>query len=669
MKKIKILTVWIILMASIFILTSCSSEKPIDGFNIYKESWEDKDYKKMYSMLSKESKEYISEEDFIDRYTNIYNGIAADELNIDINKSQDDKDTVKFTLNMDSLAGEISIDNYKAKMVKEKNDKKDQWLVEWDESLIFPQMEEGDSVKVSIYKAKRGEIYDRSGKGLAINGIRYNVGIHPSKYDESNNSNIADLLDIDEEVIAKELEKSTNPENFVPIVKLSLYDEELLNKLIDIDGVIYYEVDDRVYPGGESAGSLIGYIKSITAEELEKDKDNIYTSTSLVGKFGLEKVYEERLRAIDGKKVYISKIEDGQEVEEIILAETDLKDGEDLNLNIDISLQKKIYEEIDGDIGTANAIDPNTGEVLAMVSSPSFDSNLYTTYISNTQRKKLEDEDGNRFENRFNKVYSPGSTFKILTAAIGLENDIIDSDKRIKIKGKGWQKDSSWGGYKINRVSQDYSNVNLNDAFVSSDNIYFAMAGLDIGGDKFIEGVKKFGLGEELPFKYPMENSKLLNNDKFKNEILIADTGYGQGEILMNPLHLSLIYSSLVNDGNIMKPLLEVNEENEVWKENVMTDKNRNIILNSLINVIEDKNGTGNKAKLNNIKLAGKTGTSELKTSQEGLGKENGWFVAMDVDKPKIAISMMIEDVGDRDRSEHVVPKVRNVLKYYLEDR
>ncbi|HLR21141.1 MAG TPA: penicillin-binding transpeptidase domain-containing protein [Tissierellaceae bacterium] len=668
MKKIRFLLILTISMTGLLFLNACSSEKPIDRFELYKTSWENKDYKAMYSMLSKESRDYISEEDFIKRYRNIYNGIEAKNIEIDINESNTKEETIKFNLKMDSLAGEISQNDYLVEMKKEKIDKKSQWFIKWNENLIFPQMEKGDEVKVSISKARRGEIYDRSGNGLAINGSRYSIGIQPSKYDESNTKDLARLLDIDEEVIDEKLDKNTNPEHFVPIVKLSTDEDNLVEELIEIEGIIYQKVDDRVYPGGESSGALVGYIKPITSEELKKDKDGIYSSNSLVGKFGLEEVYEEDLRAVDGKEIYISKKKTGEETEPIILAKTESKDGANLNTTIDIELQKEIYNEIDGDIGASTAIDPTNGEVLALVSSPTFDSNLYTTYISNSQKEDWDDMDVNVFENKFNKVYSPGSTFKLLTAAIGLEQKVIDPNEKINIEGKGWQKDSSWGNYKINRVNESKSSIDLNDAIVYSDNIYFAMTALDIGEDRFLEELKKFGFNEDLPIDYPMENSQIISEDSFDNEILLADTGYGQGQILMSPLHTSLVYSSIINDSKIMEPFLDKDKESKVWKENVMSDKNRDILLNSFINVIEDENGTGHKANLDNIKLAGKTGTAELKLTQEDTDQENGWFVAMNVDNPKIVISMLIEDVADKGGSQYPLTKVRNVLENYLKD-
>ncbi len=136
---------------------------------------------------------------------------------------------------------------------------------------------------------------------------------------------------------------------------------------------------------------------------------------------------------------------------------------------------------------------------------------------------------------------------------------------------------------------------------------------------------------------------------------------------MLSPLHLSLVYSAMVNDGDIMEPLLETNDETKVWKEDVLSDNTRKTLLNSFINVIEDKKGTGHSGKLDNIKLAGKTGTAELKKGQEEKVRENGWFVAMDVEDPKIVISMLIENVESRGGSKYLIPKVKNVMKYYLE--
>ncbi len=549
---------------------------------------------------------------------------------------------------------------------EEQEDEKD-WFIEWNESLIFSQMEGADELRIETTEATRGEIYDKDGNPLAVNGTRYNLGIHPARFDENNLSALAEIVDIDESSIQEKLDENTDPEYFVPVVTVSTENDELIGKVLEIEGVISQEVKGRVYPRGEAFGSLIGYINPITKEELDENEEGVYSATSLIGKAGIENVYEEKLRADDGKEIYISKINEGEEVERISLTKSEAKDGEDLHLSIDSDLQNKIYAEADEDTGTASAVDPKTGEVLALVSYPSYDPNFYTSYTPNAQKDKWENMEASPFENRFNKVYSPGSAFKLVTAAIGLEEGTIEPKKKRRIEDKGWQKDKSWGDYKINRVNQTLSQVDLKDAFIYSDNIYFAQSALKIGEKSFIKKSKDFGFGEDLPFDYPFAQSQIANDTTIDDEILLADTGYGQGEVLTSSLHLSLIYSVVVNDGNIMVPSLEkIEDDSEIWKEEVLTEENRQILLDSLTAIIENDAGTGRGARIEGLKLAGKTGTAEFKGSQDEDGKENGWFVGLNVDEPEIVLSMMIEDVQGRGGSNYTVQKVRNILADYF---
>lgn len=654
----------------LFVLAACSEDKKDARFNEYAEYWQNQEYEDMYNMLSTTSKERISKEDFVNRYTTIYNAMSAQDIQIQVQENEektDDVEPTKFSIQLNTFLGELTLDDYEVWVVEEEQDDTKDWFIEWDESLIFPQMSGEDEVRIETITAKRGEIFDKEGNPLALNGIRYHLGIHPARFDEANISEVATILDIDEMIIQEKLDQNTNPEYFVPIVKVATEQEELLAELLAIEGVISQEVEGRIYPGGEAFGSLIGYINPITKEELDESEAGVYSSTSLVGKVGVESVFEEELRAKDGKEIYISKIEGGEEIDRISLIKSEAEDGKDLNLTIDSNLQKNIYAEVEGDVGTASAIHPKTGEVLALVSYPSYDSNFYTSYTPNGQKEIWENMEVSVFENRFNKAYSPGSAFKIVTAAIGLENGTIEPENKLRIEDKGWQKDASWGDYKVNRVSQKLSQLDLEDAFVYSDNIYFAQSALAIGGDTFIKEAKEFGFEEEIPFKYPFANSQITNDGTLEQEILLADTGYGQGEVLMSSLHLSLIYGALVNEGNMMQPTLEKVEENaNIWKENLIRKENRKILLDSLISTIEHPDGTGRIAQIDGITLAGKTGTAEFKESQEESGKENGWFVALNVDNPEIVLSMMVENVENREGSAYVVERVRNVLEDYF---
>lgn len=657
------------LISYIMISTGCTGiSKAEKAYTNFTEKWATADYTSMYEMLTNESKEYISEDDFISRYTNIFSAINADNLTFEIdgeNVKEDGVITIPFKLNMNTITGDLSLSGYKLNLVKEEKDYK----IKWDESLIFPNMVKDDKVRVSTTQAKRGSIFDRNGNALAEDGTLITVGIYPSNFNKSNVESkiaeIANALDISEDTITSKLNSDTNPEHFIPLVDILPSDSKLFTlRNRDEDGILLNEKIGRVYYGGEAFGRLIGYIGSITAEELESNIDKEYNDTSLIGKAGLEQVYEDTLRGEDAAEIYIER-----GMDKITIASKEVKNGNDITLSIDTDLQNKIYTQMTGEKGAATAVNPKTGEVLAMVSAPSYDSNTFTTYISKTQQAKWKENDYSDEINRFNKTYSPGSTMKFLTSAIGLENGVIDPNEEINIEGLTWQKDSSWGDYKITRVADPGKSVNLKDAANYSDNIYYAQVALELGKEKFINGLKSFGIGEELTFEYPMEASQISNDGDLNRDILLADTGYGQGEIMVTPLNIALFYSTLANEGNIMQPRLVISEnpDAKIWKEGLISKDNLSTLIDTFTALINDSGATLADGAVTGHRVAGKSGSAEIKESQDDTtGTENGWFVSVDPDSSKISISMIIEDVKGRGGSHVTIPKVKNVMEYYL---
>ena len=647
-------------------------------FDTYKNKWAKQDFKTMYSMLSVKTKEAISEKQFVDKYNAIYKGIEAKNITIKVENEDKIKDGNKKTINipfsivMNTAAGQLKMPGYQATMVKEKINNKNQWALVWDEKMIFPSMKVGDKVKIIPELAIRGEIYDRDKKPLAKNDTIITIGIEPIKFVKNKDTNIsqmAKILDINASVIEDKLKGNENSNLFIPIVNILSSEKEKTAGVNKLEGVTFLHPKGRVYPGGEAFGSLIGYIAPITAEELEKMVGQGYSSSSLIGKAGLEKVYEKRLKGENGAIIYISRQKDGQEVKEDVILKKESKAGENITLSVDTELQKNIYKGMNKEPGTSAAINPKTGEVLALVSSPSYDSNVYTTYKSNTQIAAWKDAK-EPFKNRFIAAYSPGSTFKLITAAVGLDGGNIRPEELVNIPGKQWQLDKSWGATKVTRVSDAVKSVNLQNAFIYSDNIYFAMAAIKIGKEEFIKGCRNFGIGEKLPIDYPIATSQVANNSNIKNNVALADTGYGQGEVLVSPLQIALSYSAVVNEGNIMSPTLEnFNDKvtSKVWKTNAISKNNIKYIKDDLTAVIENPNGTGHAAKINGINLAGKTGTAELKkNAKDTTAEENGWFVCMDTANPKIVVSMLMEDVKNKGESHYVVPIVKGVMEYYL---
>ena len=668
-KFLKVTIAFSFLITSMLISIGCSGiNKAEKTFNSFTEKLVQADYSSMYEMLTTDSKEYITEEDFVSRYTNIFTAINANNLSFEIDgKSikEDDVITIPFKLNMNSITGDLSLTDYKLSLVKEDKEYK----IKWDESLIFPNMIKDDEVRVSTTQAKRGNILDRNGKILAEDGIIYSVGIYPANFNKSNIeakvTEIANALDISEDNITTKLQANTNPEHFIPLVDILTTDPRINTlKNRDDDGILLKEKIGRIYYGGEAFGRLIGYIGSITAEELEANSAKGYNDTSLIGKAGLEQVYEDTLRGEDAAEIYIER-----GMEKITIASKEIKNGNDIKLSVDYDLQNKVYSEMSGEKGAATAVNPKTGEVIAMVSAPSYDSNTFTTYISKTQKAKWEENNHADEINRFNKSYAPGSTMKLLTSIIGLENGVINPTEAKDIQGLKWQKDSSWGDYKVTRVIDPGKGVTLKDAANYSDNIYYAQVALDLGSEKFINGLKGFGIGEELTFEYPMEASQISNDGDLNKDILLADTGYGQGEVMVTPLHIALFYSTLSNEGNMMQPRLVISEnpEAKVWKEGLISQNNLPILIDGFTASVNDAGATLPDGAVPGHRVAGKSGTAEIKASQDDAnGTENGWFVSTDPDSSKISISMIIENVKNRGGSHVTIPKVRNVMEYYL---
>ncbi len=266
-------------------------------------------------------------------------------------------------------------------------------------------------------------------------------------------------------------------------------------------------------------------------------------------------------------------------------------------------------------------MEPKTGELLALVSTPTFDSNDFVLGITDSKWQELNNDENKPLYNRFTQKYCPGSTFKPITGAIALTTNTITPNDDYGYTGTSWQKDSSWGDYKITTLTSYNGAKNLLNGLVYSDNIYFAQTALKTGRDQFANNLNKLGFNEQLPFLMELAKSQYANQNgnKIEGETKLADSGYGQGNILVNPIHMASIYSAFANEGNMIKPYLEYKEakSGEIWKEGVFSKDTANTIKNDLVQVVENVQGTGHTAKIDGLTIAGKTGTAELKASED----------------------------------------------------
>lgn len=664
-KKLSRLVVVSLMIIVVFILSGCSDNEDMKNtVKDYTKLLNEKKYDELYEILTTDSKDYVKEEfggkeGFVNKYSAIYSAMGVNNIKIDVGEIKD-KSEIPITVSMNTIGGKLKYEDAIIKLKKED----DKYKICWNESLILPDMIQGDKIRVKVSNGNRGEILDRDDNLLAYNGEANYINIDPKLFKKEDISDLAKVLDISEKYIEKKIGNNTNPDYAINIVKVSKYEEDKAEEALKIEGVISQVGTSRVYAKGEAFGSLLGYIGDITAEELEKNAGKGYTTSSQIGKNGLEQVYEDTLRATDGVHIYIERGE-----EDITIAKRKSSDGKDIKLAIDSNLQKSVYDQMDKEKGASIAMNSATGEVLAMISSPSYDSNTMVTYKTKTIAKEWEENKNASFDNRANNLYSPGSTMKLITASIGIENKAIDPNEKMNIEGLNWQKSSSWGNYKVTRV-KNVSSVNLYDAVVNSDNIYFADKAIKLGSENLIEGAKKFGLGADIKFEYPMSNSQISNSGAIDSEILLGDTGYGQGEVLTTPLQITMAYSALGNEGKIMTPRLVIseNKEEKVYSEAIQK-KYLKELQKDFAGVINDSNGSGYLCKIEGVNLAGKTGTAEIKSTKEDeTGNENSWFVAVDMDNSKLAISMVMENMKDKSTSKYLVPKVKNIMKSYISE-
>ena len=640
------------------------------------------EYEQMYAMLHIEASGNVSQEDFIKRNSAIYEGIEIQNMAVEIIAYDEEQLTVTYQTSFDTVAGEISFENEAFFLEGE-----DGYKLVWDNSLIFPNLASTDKVRVSTTQANRGEILDRNGRVLAGKGTASSVGIVPGKLEnrEEAIAKIAELLETTPEVIEKKLSAQwVKDDSFVPIKTIPRVEEiELLKvepdedvlkekerheSLLAIPGVMISDVEVREYPLGEAAAHLVGYVQSVTAEDLEEHAGEGYTANSVIGRSGMEGLFEKELKGKNGCRIYIVNSE-GKEKEE--LACILVQHGQDIKLTIDASLQIALYEQFQEDKSCSVAMNPYTGEVLALVSTPSYDNNDFIMGLSSEQWTALNDDEDKPMYNRFRQVWCPGSTFKPVTAAVGLESGAIDPNEDYGNVGLSWQKDASWGSYYVTTLHA-YEPVILENALIYSDNIYFAKAALKIGYEEMESSLTQLGFNAELPFEIKMAKSQYSNSESIETEIQLADSGYGQGQVLVNPLHLACIYSAFCNEGNIIKPYLVYQNEvsAEYWISGAFSSETASRVLEGTKKVVNDSHGTGYAAHRDDIVLAGKTGTAEIKASKDDTsGTELGWFAVFTaeetVERPILIISM-VEDVKGRGGSGYVVKKDSLVLEEWF---
>jgi len=674
MKKIIAL---IIMIPLFMILAACEEEEshdPLGTLYDYMDAYESMDFEKMYDLLDAGSRETMTREEYLTIYEGIYNSIPITDAKMesrmepfDMERKVSGEESTRIPMNLIMTVQEEEIRySTDVRVIREEDeDGNDNYKVAFSPDLDYQNFKKTDKVETREVGPLRGEIFDRNMKPIAINGEVLWVGMVPGDLGTRKAAAIkamADTFSLTEEYINRRLGLSWVRDNtFVDMLKVSMDDKSRVDALISqYPGIIYRVVKDRVYPYKAAAAHLTGYLGLVSAEEYKELEPLGFPIDTRVGRAGLELLYEEEMRGQKGTEMVLVD-EDGN-VKEVLSSFKNNK-GKDLILTIDIEKQAELFRRMNGEMGAASVVNYDTGEVEALVSSPSYDPNQFILGHSNASYNAVLNDPKNPLMNRFTKRYVPGSTIKPLTAAIAMETEGFDEEKVIEISGKQWQADPSWGNYSVTRVTDPGVPVDIEKAFIYSDNIFFAQMALDMGSEAFMEGMQKFGVGEDNQLGFGFENSQLTNDGAMASDVLLADSGYGQGQVLFHSLTLPKAYTAIA-DGGVMKELKLFMDEESSAEKSVINEETADKVLGYLEKTISDPNGTGHEAYIEGRTLAGKTGTSEI--GQGRNRSEIGWFSVIDQDPAKPFITtVMVEKVEGRGGSAVAVRMARDFITTY----
>ncbi|MDN6222574.1 MAG: cell division protein FtsI [Lacticaseibacillus paracasei] len=578
----------------------------------------------------------------------VFDRVGASDIKItNVKTKKYDSKTYEltFTANMNTKIGKLSAQHYEAPIVKVG----DNWRIQWSPRLLFPSMDGKDTVQIDLIAATRGQIYDRNNQLLAKNGDVTQAGLVPGKLGTgadrtANLEKIAAAWDVKVTSLETLLKQSwVTDDTFVPV--------KIVTDSPVMTGAAYQTIGSRTYPLGEAAAQLIGYVGTATADDIRKDPT--LTANSKIGKTGLEQIYDKQLRGTDGGQI---SIQNGDNIHPLLTKKA--VNGKSLKLTIDANQQKTAYTQLAGKAGSVVTMNPTNGELLTLASSPSYDPNAFINGISQTDYDKYANNTSLPFLSRFAQRYAPGSTFKMLTAAIALQNKTITPDTTKSISGLKWQKDSSWGDYKVTRTV-DAASENMTQALVNSDNIWFAQVALKMGASAYLKGLAPlFKTQTDLPLT--MKKAQISNSGKLASETLLADTAYGQGQLLLSPIEQAAMYSTIANGGTMQQPTLIQGTKGK-RTSSVLQANAANTVKTALTHVVSDQAGTAHNLAIDGHTIAAKTGTAELKQKQDTDGKENGFLVAMDADKNTYLTVALIEGTGSDDVVTAMKPYVASL--------
>lgn len=573
------------------------------------------------------------------------------------------------------------------------------WYLQVMRSEHYSTLSKTNRIRLQSIAAPRGLIFDRNGTRLAENHPSFKLSIIPEDISDMAKTKelLTKLIDIDEAAFDKALGKAKKRARFRPVkIKEDLSWEEMERVstfAYELPGVKLEVKPKRTYPQKAVAAHLLGYTGEISERALQKrilSGDKSYKSGDETGKYGLESFNEEWLRGSDGgRQVEVDAVGRELKVKKTIPPYP----GNNITLTIDLTTQLAAWDAMIGKAGAVIALDPRNGKILAMVSAPAFDPNLFSGGISANDWSEIINNPLNVLTNRaIQGQYPPASTFKVITAAAVLEEKIVTPEEKIlsgpsfSFKGRAYR---DW-------KAAGHGEINIHSAIVESSDTFFYQVGLKLGVDRIALYAKDFGLGDKTGIGLNNEKPGLVPNSEWKQKALndrwytgeTISVSVGQGYTLATPIQLLSAYAAIANNGTLYVPKLiervttpegEVIHEFEAEEKNRLTisEENLTIIKEALRGVVTEEKGTARWLNRNDFEIAGKTGTAQVIrmkerekdiTKQKYKFRDHALFVGFaPYSAPEIVVVVIVEHGGFG--SSAAAPVALKVIRSYMTER
>ena len=566
------------------------------------------------------------------------------------------------------------------------------YVLQVGEGDTWRSLSENNRVRIRRITATRGVIADRNGEPLADNRPSFDVVIVPE-----------DTKNLPETIRGAAQALGFAPPPMAQLLAAARhrppYEGLTLERDVDWNAVVALETQQlelpgislqvgprRMYPHEQLASHLLGYVGEVSTSELESKPG--YRMGDLIGKFGAEKAWEAQLRGVaGGQQIEVDSV--GRKLR--VLSEVPETPGNNMVLTVDRRLQEFTEQVMADKDGAIVVLRPTTGEILAMVSRPAFDPNIFARGIKRQEWRGLATSKAKPLNNRaIQGQYPPGSTFKIVTAAAALEEGVINPFTRVSCAGSYHFANRDYRCWK----KGGHGSVDLHEAIVQSCDVYFYQVAQRLGVDTIAEYAHRLGLGDFTGVQLDHEKPGLIpssewKRQRFKEPWFAGETlsvGIGQGYVLATPLQMANLIATVANGGTRYRPYFvkrietPAGEPVEEFSPEILgrAGLRKTTLLQlreALRDVVNEPNGTGKKAKLPTIEVGGKTGTSQVfKMGRQAVKtnhmvkelRDHAWFVAFaPVEAPEIAIAVLIEHAGGGGGA-FAAPLAHDIADYYF---